>query len=195
MIRRSRSFLLLAGIGTIRFAVTGVGPVYPTTCANQPGAVGGIPSDRPSGSAVMPGNGTPTLVLFAHPRCPRTRASIGEPAILIARIDHPVRTHVFLRKPANEPNARAKTDLRSSAAAIPGVPSHAAPEELAARRFGAMTSGPTLRFFGGITGARGRRSDHAGPPALDVSRDETDRTTTVAFGRARYARHTISESS
>jgi hypothetical protein len=137
MIRRSRSFLLLAGLGVIRFAAAGVGPVYPTAGA-------AARSDRPSASAVMPGNGTPTLVLFAHPR----GGAIGDPAALIAR----------------------------GKAALPVATSHGNPE---ARRFGAGRGAP------------------AGPPALDepITRDETGRKTTVVFGCARYARHTISESS
>lgn len=180
MIRRSRSFLLLAGIGAIRFAAAGVGPVYPRTGAHPSGVPAEVSSDRPSASALMPGNGTPTLVLFAHLR----GAAIGDPASLIA---HPVRPHGPFHNPADEPDARLKT-------ALPVATPH---EELEARHFGAMTSGPVLRFSGGITGARGRRGDHAGPPALDesITRNETDRETTVAFGRARYARHTISESS
>ncbi|WP_456427650.1 hypothetical protein [Rhodocaloribacter sp.] len=183
MIRRSRSFLLLAGIGVIRFAAAGVGPVYPRTGAHPPGVPAEVSSDRPSASALMPGNGTPTLVLFAHPR----GAAIGDPASLIA---HPVRPHGSFHNPADEPDARVKT-------ALPVVTPHVDPEALEARHFGAMTSGPMLRFSGGITGARGRRGDHAGPPALDesITRNETDRKTTVAFGCARYPRHTISESS
>ncbi len=203
MIRRFRPLLLPAATGVLWIAVVGIGVVYLTAYANQPGAVGEPPSDWPYTSAVMPGYGTPTLVLFAHPRCPCTRATIAELGTLIAQLKRPVRTHVFFYKPSNKPDSRLKTDLWANASAIPGVTPHVDPDGLEARRFGAMTSGHTLlfdenqrlRFSGGITGARGHQGDNAGRSALYdlITRGETDRNTTFVFGCALYSSSTLSE--
>jgi len=97
MSRRNRSFLLLAGIGTVRFSEAGAGPACPAAEAHGPEAVDEVPTDRPSASAVTSGSGTPTLVHFAP-----------------SRIDPPVRTRV---RPASEPMARP--------AGLPGASSFA----------------------------------------------------------------------
>lgn len=199
---RIRSRLLAGGIGALWLVVVGFGVVYLTAYSNAPGPVGEAPPDWPRESTAMPGIGIPTLVLFAHPRCPCTRASIGELATLIAQVGRPVRTHVFFYKPADKPDAWVRTDLWTGAEAIPGVTPHVDPEGREARRFGAMTSGHTLlfdaeqrlRFSGGITGARGHQGDNAGRSALYelITQGETERETTFVFGCALYSMNSLS---
>src|SRR6202140_3019570 len=43
----------------------------------------------------------PTLILFAHPKCPCTRATLGELSLLIARCSKKVATIVIFTKPAD----------------------------------------------------------------------------------------------
>src|SRR5204862_1754432 len=64
-----------------------------------------------------PGNGLctlssrcPTLVMFAHPRCPCTRASLNELALLMTHCQHRVEAHVVFFQPDSTAADWAKTD-------------------------------------------------------------------------------------
>jgi hypothetical protein len=128
----------------------------------------------PAGAPVRPAKGRPTLVLFAHPNCPCSRASIGELAIIMARSLSKVDAHVLFYRPFQESSAWAKTDLWNNAQAIPGVQVKEDPGGAFALRFGAYTSGQTLLydpagklvFSGGITAARGHSGDNNGRHAI-----------------------------
>jgi hypothetical protein len=142
--------------------------------SNTPGQRATPPSGWPAEAPVQPGKGRATLVMFAHPNCPCSRASIGELAIILAHADGMVDAHVFFYKPVNEASTWVRTDLWHSAGAIPGVHLHEDPEGALARRFGASTSGQTLLynaggrvvFNGGITAARGHSGDNNGRHAI-----------------------------
>ena len=49
----------------------------------------------PVNAPVPFGKARPTLVIFAHPNCPYSRASIGELAILMARSQNKVDAHLL----------------------------------------------------------------------------------------------------
>jgi hypothetical protein len=112
--------------------------------------------------------------MLAHPRCPCTRASIGELSLLMARCQGQVDTRVLFLKPAGAGEDWWKTDLWESASAIPGVSVLLDEDGAEARHFGAVTSGQTLLydaegrlvFSGGITGARGHSGDNTGRSTL-----------------------------
>jgi hypothetical protein len=134
----------------------------------------------------------PTLVMFAHPRCPCTRASIGELAILMSKIQGKVTAHVVFAKPAGTADGWERTDQLASAARIPGVDVHVDSGGGGTERFGARTSGQVvlyspsgrLLFSGGITGARSHMGDNAGLDrivAIVRNGDERRRTSAV-FG-------------
>ena len=116
----------------------------------------------------------PMLVMFAHPQCPCTRASVGELALLMAHASGGLDADVFFYRPAGMDSAWVQNDLWRSASSIPGVRVHEDPEAAAARTFGAFTSGQTLLyaadgrllFKGGITGFRGHSGDNAGRGAI-----------------------------
>jgi hypothetical protein len=115
-----------------------------------------------------------TLVMFAHPHCPCTRASIGEMNRLLARCQGKSTVQVWFYKPANSPADWTATDLWRSAASIPGVKVFVDVDGAQALRFGAKTSGSVLlydtqgrlQFSGGITGGRGHAGDNAGESSL-----------------------------
>ena len=159
---------------------------------STPGAAVSGPSEWPADSAVMRATDRPTLVMLAHPRCPCTRASIGELAQIMADARGKLAAYVLFLKPENSGRDWDDTPLRESAAAIPGVtvlPDHRGSE---ARRFGAETSGQTLLFgadgrllfSGGITQARGHAGRNAGEAAILalVSNQPGARSTTQVFG-------------
>ena len=162
--------------------------------AAQPGSEKGPARQWPEGSQLMAARDRPTLVVFAHPKCPCTRATLAELARLLARSKDRVETHVVFVRPLGSAAGWERTDLWDSAAAIPGVAVAVDPEGAEARRFGATTSGYTLlygtdghlQFSGGITGSRGHAGDNPGEDAIIslLTTGRSDRVKTPAFGCA-----------
>jgi hypothetical protein len=115
-----------------------------------------------------------TLVMFAHPHCPCTRASLEELNRLMARSEGRIAAEVFFYRPSAFDSNWIQSDLSRSAAAIPGVSVHEDVDGALARRFGAETSGYVLLydtsgqllFKGGITGSRGHAGDNEGEDAI-----------------------------
>src|SRR5712692_427394 len=90
---------------------------YSTT----PGHPGAPPLDWPASAPVERVNGRAALVMFAHPLCECSKATLGELAIIMAHAPGQVDADVFFYLPAREPGTWARTDLWRSAGAIPGV--------------------------------------------------------------------------
>ena len=161
---------------------------YETT----PGSVGLVASSWPSVSIVPNQTGKPTLLMFAHPHCPCTRASVGELAQIMAHSLGKVNAYVLFIKPPGAGADWDDTDLRASAAAIPGVTVIIDENGKEAARFGAETSGHTLVFdrngtlifTGGITASRGHAGDNAGQNAVlaALSEQAMERARTPVFG-------------
>jgi hypothetical protein len=110
-----------------------------------------------------------TLLLFLHPHCPCSRASVGELAKIMAHAQGKVLARVIFEQPAGKPASWCQTELWAAAQAIPGVTPELDPAGVATRRFHARTSGQTLLyaqgrlvFSGGITGGRGHSGDNLG---------------------------------
>ena len=140
---------------------------------SAPGRVAAVPATWPSSRLELATDG-PTLVMLAHPRCPCTRASVGELAEVMAHVAGKARAYVLFSKPAGSGADWDDTDLRASAASIPGVTVLSDIDGSEARRFGAETSGHTLLFAadgrllfsGGITQSRGHAGDNIGASAV-----------------------------
>ena len=172
---------------------------YETTA----GAVGTIAANWPSVSVVPRRPNQPTLLMFAHPHCPCTRASIGELAQIMAHAVGKVNAYVFFVKPENTEPGWDDTDLRSSAAAIPGVTVMTDLNGREAARFGAKTSGHTvvfrtdgsLAFSGGITASRGHAGDNAGENAILalLAQQPAELARTPVFGCSLTKRPTMAE--
>jgi len=129
--------------------------------------------------------------MFAHPRCPCTRASISEMNRLLARCEN-LSAHVLFIKPSSTPTNWTETASWKNAEAIPGVDVLVDPDGREARRFGAESSGYVvvydkvgqLLFHGGITGARGLEGDNAGEELIAkfLSGEKPERASTPVFG-------------
>jgi hypothetical protein len=140
-----------------------------------PGTSQAAPLQWPADSAIHLSERGATLIVFAHPRCPCTRASLGELEKIVARSGSAVTTWVVFLKPTGSDDTWDSTDLVKSAAAIPGVHIVHDLDGVEARRFGATTSGQALLFSdrgellfnGGITLARGHAGDNAGRGAIE----------------------------
>lgn len=134
------------------------------------GHTGETPSEWPKESSLTHDSVRPTLVMFAHPKCPCTRASLGELNRLLAKCDQRLAAHVFFLKPEGQTDDWVKSDLWHSVANIPGLVLHEDAGGHEAEHFGAQTSGHVvlydshglLLFKGGITAARGHAGDNAG---------------------------------
>ncbi len=117
-----------------------------------------------------------TLVMFAHPRCPCTRASLGELGKLVARCPDALTSWVIFFKPSGAENSWEQTDQWFTASKIPGVNVLSDVDGTEARLFHALTSGQTflygpsgeLQFSGGITNARGHAGDNDGRSAIET---------------------------
>jgi hypothetical protein len=161
---------------------------YETT----PGSSGPVASNWPAESKVTREPGKPTFVMVAHPHCPCTRASIAELAQIMAHAPADVKATVLFVKPSGAAADWDDTDLRRSAAAIPGVTVQTDENGIEAARFGAETSGHTLvfdgdgklLFTGGITATRGHVGNNVGEnAALAALRQQApDRGRTSVFG-------------
>jgi hypothetical protein len=146
-----------------------------------PGAAATPPAAWPSASRLRRTAGRPTLVMFAHPGCPCTRASLSELARLVARFPQRMTVYVLFTGPAEAP-------------AIPGVEMRSDADGAEAARLGARTSGQallysaagTLVFSGGLTGARGHEGDNPGRAAIAafLEHGEASRPATPVFGCA-----------
>jgi hypothetical protein len=168
-----------------------------------PGRVGVISSNWPSGSIVPRRFDKPTLVMLAHPHCPCTRASVGELSELMAHAIGKVNAYVLFVKPPGVGADWDDTDLRRTAAAIPGVTVLTDEDGIEAARFGAETSGHTLVFdrdgtlvfSGGITAARGHAGDNAGESAVlaALNQEPLPRNRTPVFGCSLTKRASMEE--
>jgi hypothetical protein len=163
-----RSILLAIGL-TIWLTLVIVGIGILRNYSLTPGAAGTPDTSWPSASLISRPSGSYTLVMAIHPRCPCSRASIGELAILMAHDDGRLAAFVIFVQPPGFNQNWTKSDLWSSAGSIPGV-TRIIDHGIEAKRFGAATSGQTmvydsrgrLLFSGGITAARGHFGDNAG---------------------------------
>ncbi len=162
--------------------------------AATPGAPADPPPQWPTTSALERAAGRQTLLVFAHPHCPCTRATIEELDRLLASVAVVPQVYVLFTKPEGTEPAWERTDLWRHAAAIPGVSVARDERGREAERFGAATSGQVLlydvagalRFAGGITASRGHAGDSAGRSLLQellASRQAAESRTPV-FGCA-----------
>jgi hypothetical protein len=157
-------------IGALWLAVVGFGLIVMAKYEASPGISGMPPADLPQELASYRSAGKFTLVMFAHPRCPCTRASVSELAGLMTRCHNKLESIVCVLSPRSMPKGWERTDIWEKAAGIPGVQVIPDLDGMRARQFNAPTSGQAalydkqgkLIFAGGITSARGRIGNSQG---------------------------------
>jgi len=194
--RRYRPALLTV-LGVWGLAIT-AGCLFSFRFENTPGAMEAAGDAWPSETACRLSADHPTLLMFVHPQCPCSRASLDELAALMAHCQERVAAEVVFFVPPGAPANWARTDLWESAARIPGVVVRADRGGAEQRRFGARVSGEvflyqtagTLAFHGGMTAGRGHAGDNPGRSALEalLLDDRLPIRTTPVFGCALDAR-------
>jgi hypothetical protein len=132
------------------------------------------------------------LVLFLHPRCPCSRATVSELERLAAECPNKFALRIVFVRPPSTPSGWEQTDLYRTAGSIPQSVVSIDENAVEARRFGAATSGQTLLyavdgrllFRGGITPSRGHEGDNSGRSALAslITTGHSTTTQTAVFG-------------
>lgn len=141
--------------------------------SRQAGAVGAQPERWPEASRIVRGE-RPILLLFVHPRCPCSAASLTELAETMAAAPGAVDAHVLFWTPKDAGASWHETPLVRQAREIPGLQIAWDEGGREAARFGALTSGHAACFdkdgerifAGGITLARGHAGRNAGRTAI-----------------------------
>ncbi|MGE0528432.1 MAG: RedB protein [Bdellovibrionales bacterium] len=183
----SRPLLLFAWISLIG---TGYWSLF--LYSNTAGSPAAAQTNWPGESVLKPQPGLATLVVFAHPHCPCSKATVGELARLMPYVGNKAKIFVTFFKPKTRPLGWAQGSLWRDAAAIPGAEVTLDEDGTEAEKFGAKTSGQVflygadgkLVFQGGITPERGHMGDSDGRLAI-ISFLETghvEKSSTPVFG-------------
>lgn len=156
------------------------------------GRIGEPQTDWPAECALTRDPSRFTLVMFAHPLCPCTRASIGELARIMTHSQGRIDAVVSFVRPDPAPADWEHSENRDRAAEVPGVRVEWDPQGRRAVRFRAATSGHVvlydregrLVFHGGITPSRGHAGDNAGAEAIValINGDQPRVPSTPVFG-------------
>ncbi len=134
------------------------------------GDPGHAPLQWPAGTSLAHAADRPTLLVFAHPMCPCTRATFTELARLLNRLDGKLKAEVIFIRLDGTSDEWEHSAAWEQARRIAQVDVRADPEGAEADRFGSATSGQVLLysaggellFHGGITPSRGHEGDNAG---------------------------------
>src|SRR5437867_4170198 len=130
-------FLSLAIVGWLFFIFLGMHVLwdYDYTAGNTATAL----AELPAINGIRGNTGRAILLMFVHPHCPCSRASVAELAVIMARSQHRVNGYVVFLQPAHYSHEWVQTALWDSAAAIPDVTPIIDNEGRYARQFGAET--------------------------------------------------------
>lgn len=128
----------------------------------------------PSDSALPRSQGKSTLLVFLHPHCPCSQATVGELAALLADCPSEAQVCVVFYRPAGFAEGWERSSLWSQAEALRGVQLVCDADEVERERFGVFTSGQVLlydsdgrlRYQGGLTRGRGVTGNSRGRDTL-----------------------------
>lgn len=142
--------------------------------ANTPGEAAAPPVEWPVDSGIVQSKDGPTLLVFAHPHCPCTRATLRELKVAVSRSHGQLAVHVLFVQPQGVNADWLAGDLWKMARHTAGLSVFADIDGLESRRFRVATSGTillyeadgTLKLNGGITTSRGHEGDNPGRETL-----------------------------
>lgn len=144
--------------------------------SGKAGAVGTVPPLWPTASTLTFTTEKATLIMFLHPRCSCSKASLGEFEKIITKSKALTNNLlVFINPPKTDRLWYSRQDgLWNQAKRIPNTRMVVDHDGQEAKRFGAETSGQVvlynpdgaLAFAGGITASRAHEGDNQGEDAL-----------------------------
>ena len=133
-----------------------------------------------------------TMVIFLHPQCPCSRATVAQLSSIMAHSQEKVSVQAVFVRPPNFSQDAVKSDLYNSALRIPGVQVMIDDDGQEAKVFHAKISGQVmlydrlgaLVFNGGITSSRGHHGDNAGQDSIIsfLTHGVIGKTQTPSFG-------------
>lgn len=193
MLGSGKHYIALAAAVWIVACVAGAGVMM--RYANTPGTTGELAAKWPAATKLSRNANGNTLLLFAHPRCPCTKATMGETREVLAARGASL-TVVFF-EPEGADAEWKQTSLVHAVNDIDGAMVARDPDGVEARRFGVETSGHVLLFnqsgnllfSGGITKARGERGENAAREIFSGQLQSPDPTikTAPVFGCGLFA--------
>lgn len=190
MKRGRRLALYLAGITWAVVVISGFALMMEEEFTPVPSALAA--SDFPAGSLVPLARDQPTLLVFLHPQCPCSRATMRELERLLGQTQDKIAVTIIFTIPKGTPPDWEKGDLWNWANALPGARVARDVDGITTRQFHVIGSGSTLLyapsghllFSGGITASRGEEGDNPGETAIAdfVLHGHADVTHTPVFG-------------
>jgi len=159
-----------------------IGTTISATYENKPGDPGAPPQVALSKQAtgVVNLSKRPShIIMFVHPRCPCTRASMSELRGLMEKYPD-LKATVFFYRPSAEETDWEKTELWKTAASVKNITAKTDVDGQIAKANRIVTSGQVLLyddaghlvFSGGITGARGHVGENMGESMIEALLDE-----------------------
>jgi hypothetical protein len=132
------------------------------------------PCQWPGNCAIARDAQRSTLLVFVHPKCPCTRATIRELERLLARHRGRVAVRIIVLKPVGAPTGFEQTNLLAHLGPFPDLQIVVDEGGMYHRQFQASTSGECflydvqsqLVFHGGLTPYRGHEGPSAGQSAI-----------------------------
>lgn len=180
------------GLTTIWFGLVVAGFVHMASYQSAPGQSATAARRMPTVAQIKPVAGAGTIVMFIHPKCPCTQASLSELERLVGQIPAETRTYVVCAVPADVGEDWLDTALVSRAKSLADVVVLNDTDGEMLSAFDAKTSGETfvygenteLIFHGGITPSRGHEGTNAGRVAVaELLGGRTEKScTTPIFG-------------
>lgn len=171
---QTRSTTAACGLVLVWALSVGGGLIFLMRYENAPGQSADCPLSWPAASSIARIPGQYTLLVFAHPRCSCTQATLRELERLLAQEHEKLQVVVLMACPKDAGDDWLESPLVERALSLPHVQVVEDREAREATRFGVATSGqallfdPTgrLRFQGGITPSRAHSGDNAGRSAI-----------------------------
>lgn len=167
-------WLTLMGLGFERLLAHGA----------EAGSEGAAVQHWPGSPELLRDPARASLVVFVHPRCPCTVATLRELARLAPRLGGSAKVTVLMRLPSVPEPGWQEGDIWRLANGIPDVTVQPDPGGVLTARFGPVTSGHVLvytkagrlGFSGGITPGRGHEGASAGQAAILEAVTRADRS-------------------
>jgi hypothetical protein len=165
---------LSPGLLAVWGLVVGFGLLVLEVHATRPGDAGSPSVRWPEETPVRRAANRSTLLIFLHPFCPCSRASVEEFRYILSKCGQRASAHALLLAPSHRPEGWGRSELEQDLAAIPDVHVLMDRGGAIAKRFGVETSGHVvlydpqgrLTYSGGITAARGHGGDNHGRAAV-----------------------------
>ncbi|MEP3480482.1 MAG: hypothetical protein ABJZ55_14620 [Fuerstiella sp.] len=175
------------------WGITVLGGVLAVTAySNSPGAQQDTGDEWPADSTISLHSDLPTILLFVHPKCPCSLATVRELQRSLGNDSDAMSIQIGLYGPEDRDDSWTDTRLKKLAEQAFADSTFVDRNGTEAKRFGAITSGHVLAFSptgrclfrGGVTSARGHEGDNLGLEALRqiVAGTPNSCTTTPVFG-------------